>query len=84
MVTQLHSSVGQEQGRHDTQHSSQFVSINVESWREEQTNKLGAVVVVQNCACEDESEGVESLCVDYEVYYNFILVRWCVLERALR
>ena len=58
MVTQLHSSVGQEQGRHDTQHSSQFASIN-----HGKTNgdKLGAVVVVQNCACEAESEGVESL-----------------------
>ena len=21
------------------------------------------------------------MAVDYEVYYNFILVRWCVLER---
>lgn len=27
----------------------------------EKQEKLGAVVVVQNCACEDEIEGVESL-----------------------
>lgn len=27
----------------------------------EKRDKLGAVVLVQNCACEDESEGVESL-----------------------
>jgi hypothetical protein len=62
MVTRLHSSVGQEQGRHDTQH---FIPIRVYKCgiMERKTNrdKLGAVVVVQNCACEAESEGVESL-----------------------
>lgn len=34
---QLHSSVGREQGRHETLHSTQIVSVDVESWREERT-----------------------------------------------
>lgn len=54
MVTQPHSSVGREQGR------SIFIPNRVYKCgimeRRTKQDKLGAVVVVQNCACEDESE----------------------------